>query len=208
MKKILVFGASGFLGSELISQLLQNDVKIYAISRTEKISQNPKLIWVESDVSDENRWKNLIDEVDIVVNLIGVLREDKERGITYESTILAPVKQIVNVMEASNNFKHTIFVSTHLTNTGTPEGYRNAKKEAENLLLNHLKQVSILRPTMMYGEGKPQSIVIKNNIMEKLNESSSNWHERPISVINVAKTVVNIINGNEKNIIYEVNDME
>lgn len=51
MKKILIAGASGFIGRALIERLLKHeDVQIVALSRTAKDSSHPRLEWKQCDL--------------------------------------------------------------------------------------------------------------------------------------------------------------
>jgi uncharacterized protein YbjT (DUF2867 family) len=51
MKKILIAGASGFIGKALIKELLLDEkIEIIALSRTEKTSSHPRLKWVVCDL--------------------------------------------------------------------------------------------------------------------------------------------------------------
>jgi uncharacterized protein YbjT (DUF2867 family) len=51
MRKILIAGASGFIGSALIERLLKHeDVEIVALSRGQKISNHPRLVWKRCDL--------------------------------------------------------------------------------------------------------------------------------------------------------------
>ena len=50
MRKILIAGASGFIGKAVIEHLLKLDVEIVALSRGQRQSENPKLKWVRCDL--------------------------------------------------------------------------------------------------------------------------------------------------------------
>lgn len=68
MKKplVLVTGASGFIGSKLISYLLKQDYRVVGLSRQkDKISNHHDLEWIQ----DFNELKT--DQIDYVINLAG-----------------------------------------------------------------------------------------------------------------------------------------
>ena len=51
MKKVLIAGASGFIGSALIERLLkQDDVEIVGLSRSARESSNPRIVWKKCDL--------------------------------------------------------------------------------------------------------------------------------------------------------------
>ena len=51
MKRVLVAGASGFIGEALIESLLKDEsIQVIALSRAKKTSQHPRLIWKKCDL--------------------------------------------------------------------------------------------------------------------------------------------------------------
>lgn len=54
MKRILLTGASGFLGTYLLQDLEKQDVTVYALSRNARESQSTKVKWLQADITDES----------------------------------------------------------------------------------------------------------------------------------------------------------
>ena len=80
MRVISIFGGTGFIGTELISQLVKMPFKIQLFTRDKKklsrIKQNSKLILIEfsqkSDLSSKLRGS------DVIINLVGILHETRK----------------------------------------------------------------------------------------------------------------------------------
>ena len=65
-ERVLVTGASGFIGSNLLNYLLEKDYEVIGLSRQKNLSKiHPHLIWIQT--LDELKH----DRIDYVVNLAG-----------------------------------------------------------------------------------------------------------------------------------------
>ena len=210
MKRILLFGASGFLGQSVVEKLLKNGHQLSALSRTGDFSNqerfDPRVHWMQGDLYQTQDWQDLLNSHDIVIDLVGIVKEVPEQGLTYEKVIVAAAKTIADTMEGRPDH-HLIFVSTNLSSTSTPKAYRMAKKEAEDYILGKDFQSSIVRPSFMYGERKAGSTEMAEKILSKLDPASPDWKNRPIQVGQVAETISKIVHGQTTKVIHENGEM-
>lgn len=210
MQNVLLFGASGFLGQAVMEELIEKGYKLTAITRsfdplnTKKF--RPDVNWVTADVYQVNEWKDLLEDHSIIINLIGIVQANPEKGLTFEKVITGAAKAIASPIVGKQDY-HYIFISTNLQNNSTPEHYRKAKKEAEDYLLRQVFKTSIVRPSMMYGKGKVGTTEKAQAILSKISPNSPSWLNRPIAVENVARTIATIVAGNTKQMIFENGDM-
>lgn len=79
--KILVTGGSGFLGAELVKQLVEagHDVRVIARSGAEKAEQAGAEI-LRGDLKDRAAIKKAMKGVEVVYHLAGLVTWDRERG--------------------------------------------------------------------------------------------------------------------------------
>lgn len=210
MKQILLFGGSGFLGQSLLEQLASQDVKVYAVTRklTDDLPQKKtkSIEWIEADLYQPSEWSYLLEDIDVVIDLVGIVREDREKGLTYQHVIFEAAKTIADAMEDSKG-KTFIYVSTNLNTDHTPEKYRQTKKETEDYLLNKAFSTVILRPGFMYGASRPEKVALAEKILGNLDQDSPAWAGRPILVDDVAKTIRTIILDEPERQIYELEHM-
>ena len=189
MKKILVTGACGFIGSHLVEELVKNNFKVKALvyynSRNsigllenldKSILKNIEIIF--GDIKDGEFLIKNSKNIDVIINLAALI------GIPYsyhapKSYIDTNVYGSYNVLNAarSNNIDHTIIISTsevygtaqeipiketHPLNAQSP--YAASKIGADQLALSFNKSfglpVSILRPFNTFGPRQSQRAII------------------------------------------------
>ena len=83
--KILVVGATGFIGSAVTARLASGGHEIAAVARRPNEAGWPPTKWVRLDIAqatDPAAWTNLLTGVDAVVNCAGTLQ-----GALGESTL-------------------------------------------------------------------------------------------------------------------------
>jgi len=77
MKTAVVSGASYGLGKEISKQLLENDFKVYGISRSDPKLNSKDFVWVQADLSQLQKLSEIADKIgenkiDLLVNNAGI----------------------------------------------------------------------------------------------------------------------------------------
>ena len=89
--EILLFGASGQIGRHLIRRLTRNNYKITAVTRNYhqkgyllKTQANPGYLnVVEANIFDVAKLNELVSNSNIVINLVGILTENKSNTFSF-----------------------------------------------------------------------------------------------------------------------------
>src|ERR1700683_1086925 len=63
MKRVLLTGASGFIGQPTINSLQRRGFEIYAISRKPIFETLPNVVWCEADLHDHSAIKELVSSI-------------------------------------------------------------------------------------------------------------------------------------------------
>ena len=132
IKKILITGASGYIGQKLISKLLQKNFELICIYRRNipaQYSQNKKIKWIKCDLSKSKI--NLRDGVQLhcVIHLCGITIG---RKASIDKFFRINELALINTLESvSNKTKKFIFLSSQYV-YGNPK----SKKISENFFLN------------------------------------------------------------------------
>jgi len=130
MKKVLITGADGFIGSHLTELLLDRDYKVRALSFynslnnwgwLEDIPATPNLEIVTGDIRDPHFVKHIMGDVDIVFHLAALI------AIPYsyhspDSYVDTNIKGTLNVCQAAKELG-----GIRVLNTSTSEVYGTAK---------------------------------------------------------------------------------
>tara|TARA_B100000768_G_C11281533_1_gene378914 strand:- start:1161 stop:2048 length:888 start_codon:yes stop_codon:yes gene_type:complete len=152
MRVISIFGGTGFIGTELISQLVKMPFKIQLFTRDKKklsrIKQNSKLILIEfsqkSDLSSKLRGS------DVIINLVGILHETRKVkfSIAHENFVEQIIKSALK-----ENIKRVIHISALGVNKKPASKYLISKYMSEAIIQNKFKMHNwtILRPSIVFG---------------------------------------------------------
>lgn len=178
MKKVVVTGATGLLGTNVIIKLLKDGYSVIALVRKESKyldEENENLNWIEANLSSD--LSQHLKNIDFVIHIaaetrMNLLTYDEYRKVNYDWTV-----DVFNQAQKSG-IKKFLFISSantlgfgSKTDPGSEEKrqkypftqswYAQSKLEAENYLLRNAKnmEVVILNPTFMIGayDNKPSS---------------------------------------------------
>jgi uncharacterized protein YbjT (DUF2867 family) len=90
-KKILVVGATGFLGKKILQNLVNEpNFQIRAMSRKEiKTDPNSKVEWVRADLLDRDSLETALKDIDIVVSSAnGYMKESLEMDLIGNKNLI------------------------------------------------------------------------------------------------------------------------
>lgn len=171
MKKILLTGATGFIGKALISELLKQKIELVASIRKENmvLPKNIKTINT-GELLPSTDWSAALTNVDVVVHLaarVHVMQDGSSNPLAeFRKTNTAATLNLAEQAAAAGATRF-IFISSIKANRGTQklltpndtsipdDPYGLSKYEAEQGLLAIAKQtkmdVIIIRPPLVYG---------------------------------------------------------
>ena len=176
MKRILVTGGTGLLGSHLVEQLIQNGYEVRALARKSSDTSHLKEVGVEIVIGDVEHYDSLVTAArgrDIVIHAAARVLPGWGRWENFESSIVKGTENLLNAsIEAG--VKRFVYVSSGSVMGKAamrdkpadesapcevemaPEAYYDcAKAQAEQLVLDYHKkgkiQTTVVRPCMIYG---------------------------------------------------------
>lgn len=171
--KVLVTGASGFVGSPLCLRLQTAGLDVIASSRTRV--EEPGIFYVRSpELGPEADWSDALSDIDAVVHLAGLahITSEKSNAQTDKKYLRVNAEGSQKLAEqcATAGVKHFVFLSScHavaaesddvLTDQTRPHpitAYGRSKLAAEDAIKDVLAGSdcgwTILRPPLVYGQG-------------------------------------------------------
>ncbi|WP_427705703.1 NAD-dependent epimerase/dehydratase family protein [Staphylococcus parequorum] len=167
MKKILLTGASGYIGSHLMNKLKDN-YEIIAISRNiENKSNEHNVTWKAADLFDLNEITGVMEDIDIAIYLVhSMMPSAKLTQASFEDmdALLAD-----NFAKAAsyNKVQHIVFMSGLIPNTSELSPHLRSRLECEQILGSYGVPVSTLRAGLIIGS-KGSSYPILKKLVERL----------------------------------------
>lgn len=162
---LIIFGGSGFIGQALCKEALNRHMSVVSISKhgkpksNDKWMSNPLITWCAIDVFKDDSWKYYLSSDTCCINLIGILFENKKKGLTYDKMIVEANRLISTEAEKKNC--PYLFLSAK----GGPCGYVKAKKAAEESLFDKNNPTIIIRSGLVTTKERPfayiQGLLIK-----------------------------------------------
>ena len=150
---VALFGGTGFVGKYILNALLNQQYNIYAFSRpqsTRKIAHIKNINIISGSIEDKNSIKQMLMDCTCVIYNIGIIREFKSQGITYQKLHFDYTKLIIDQAK-KYNIEHFILMSANgVKNQGT--GYQSTKYLGEKYLKNSGLNYTIFRPSLIFGK--------------------------------------------------------
>jgi uncharacterized protein YbjT (DUF2867 family) len=155
VKTALLFGASGLVGSHVLSQLISNNnySKIKLFVRSSIDISDPKIEIIQTDFNNlENHREDI--KGDDCFFCIGTTKKNSPDKNEYQRIELNIPKQVAQIAK-SNNIKSYFFVSSGYANSKSSGDYLKYKGLVEEEILNlGFSKTGILRPSFILGNRK------------------------------------------------------
>tara|TARA_Y100000589_G_scaffold28724_1_gene23903 strand:- start:31702 stop:32583 length:882 start_codon:yes stop_codon:yes gene_type:complete len=210
LKKIIVFGGSGFLGSHAADALSKfgHQVTIFDQINSPWINKDQKMI--TGDLMDRELISKILSEADIVYHFAGLsdLNSNLDQAVnTAKINILGTVQLLEECKKA--NIERFIYASSMYVNSNEGGFYKCSKQSCEEYIQEFQKlfnlNYTILRFGSLYGPRSNSSNglyrIIKKAIDTKIVEydGSENSLRGYIHVYDMAEACVDCLNDSFKN---------
>ena len=210
-KEILLFGATGQIGRNLIRKLTKNNYKIIAVTRNIhragyilKTQANPGYLeLIELKSFNINKIDELIKRSSICINLIGILYEKRKNEFKLIHSDLPAM-----LSKKANEFKLEKFI--HLSALGiedaTDSKYALSKLDGEKRIKKNFDKSIIIKPSIVYSvddkfSTKFMSLLSILPIMPLYYNGRTKFS--PIHVSDLVEVIYNLIIGKEQSLILE-----
>ena len=212
MKTALIFGSSGLVGKNLLSQVINNSnySKIKIFVRSSPDISDRKIEIINTDFKDLEIIKNLITGDDCFF-CIGTTKKNSPDKNEYRRVELDLPKKIAQISK-SNNVKSFIFVSSGFADPKNSGNYLKFKGLVEEEIKSlNFEKIGILRPSFLLGNRKEKRVGEKIGIfIFKLLSPifvGPIKKMKPIHSEKVAKAMIKIANEDIQKTIFESNEI-
>ena len=207
LKKVVVFGGNGFIGSYVVEELLKKGYEVISADLNSSKYVDDKY-FKKCDILDLNAVDNLIKDAHIVYNFAGFANLD--------DAIANPIKALelnvmgnMNILEACKNhhIKRFVYASSAYAMSDKGSFYGISKLTSEKLTEEYYKkfglEFTIVRYGSVYGERDYHNNYIYNLLKTSLQTNEINHSgdgkeiREYIHAADVAKLAVDIIKSDE-----------
>lgn len=193
--KVFLTGATGFVGQEVLKQLVAEKISVRCLVRPGSESSLPELPGVEihrGDATIPDSFAGSLKGCQAIINLIGIIREFPGRGITFQKMHVEATSNLVAAAQ-EQGVKRFIQMSANGTRPDGVTPYHQTKWQAEETIRNSALDWTIFRPSLIYG---PHDLFVNMlaGMMRKLPMmpvmGNGKYQLQPVSVEDVARGFV------------------
>ena len=181
-EKILITGASGFIGKSLLKKIDYDKYDVTILTRNpQKFGKEERFRVVEGDLSDQESLNRALSGIRVLINLAAEVRNQDK----LEETNVGGTKRLISAIREAKTVKQIVHLSSvgvvgmnyNLNPTSVDEQfpaepkneYERTKLLSEQLFLEFFKENpdlkwSVLRPTNVFGESHPFDALL--NLMQ------------------------------------------
>jgi len=232
MKKILITGASGFIGSFLVEEAIKRNYEVYAgVRNASKLTylKDSRIRFFKADLADKEAIKSSLTQVgkfDFIIHNAGVTKscgKNNFNKVNYQYT-----RNLIEVLFETNNIPDKfIQISSlaaygpgdektlkpiRLTDTPKPISLYGKSKLKTEQYIKSLKDFPylIFRPTGVYGPREKDYYVMFKSIKQGLETyiNTSKQHISFIYVKDLSRLVIGALNSNVTCKSYFVSDLK
>jgi len=154
MRKVAtVFGGSGFIGRHVVQRLAREDYVVRVATRDPMGAQGMhtmgrvgQIAGLAADVTDEAAVARAVEGASVVVNTVGILHGNF-------AAIQAAGPGRIGRLAAAAGVGRVVHISALGADPSSPSAYARTKAEGEAELLAAFPKATILRPSIVFGEG-------------------------------------------------------
>jgi len=162
MRKILIIGGTGFLGSAIVRELARRpasaDFQFTLPTRRREKAKHllvlPTADVVDADVHDPATLARLMQGQDAVISLVGILKggEGEPYGKGFARAHVELPQKIAAAARAAG-VRRVLHVSALKAAADAPSGYLRSKAAGEAVLKEAGLDLTIFRPSVIFGQG-------------------------------------------------------
>jgi uncharacterized protein YbjT (DUF2867 family) len=160
--RILLTGASGFIGQHLLHALLEEGHHVTCAVRKPGASNRPRLTFIQADFSkdtDKSVWLARLNGVDAVINTVGIFREAGAQ--TFARLHTETPRALFAACAESDHVQVVIQLSALGADREAETRYHLSKKAADDYLASLPLRAYIVQPSLVYGKEGASARVFK-----------------------------------------------
>lgn len=202
IKHITILGGAGFVGSALATKLDQAGYNVKVLARRRESSKHlillPNVQVAQCDVSDNLALKQALIGSDAVINLVGILHENRKN--TFENIHHQLPRRVAQMCEELG-ISRLIHMSALQASKTAPSQYLRSKAAGEAAVNEFSKKldITIFKPSVIFGRGDSflSLFAMLVKFLPAIFLAKPNAKFQPIWVEDVAQCFVNALENTD-----------
>jgi len=193
--KVFVTGGTGFVGSEVLRQLVAANYEVRVLMRRGSEGKLALRDGVEIHLGDATDPATLVEALagcDAVIHLVGIIREFPGQGITFERLHVEGTRNLLAAARAQG-VRRYLHMSANGTGPAGVTAYHRSKWQAEELVRASGLDWTIFRPSLIFGKGG-EFVTMLADLIRKLPVvpvfGDGQYRMQPVAVAQVAESFV------------------
>ncbi|WPZ36162.1 complex I NDUFA9 subunit family protein [Thalassobaculum sp. OXR-137] len=154
-KLVTVFGASGFIGRNIVRELAQRGVRVNAVCRDVEKAKFLKPMGVvgqvtpmRADVTDATAIARAVNGASAVINLVGILHQS---GRNTFDAVQATAPGVIAKAAKDAGAQAMVQISAIGADANSSSKYARSKAQGEDAVRAAFPEATILRPSIVFG---------------------------------------------------------
>jgi NADH dehydrogenase len=156
--RVLLTGATGYVGSYVLRELLRQDHTPRCLIRSSPadLAVNDDAIEVvEGDVTVPSSLSGAFVDCDAVIHLVGIIEERPARNVTFDRMHVDGTRHVVEAARDAGIDRY-IHMSANGARPDDATAYQRTKWEAEQIVTEaNFDHWTIIRPSLLFGKPDP-----------------------------------------------------
>lgn len=149
-ERVFVTGASGFVGSAVVRELIGRSFGVNALVRGRLGQTAGDIRAFKGDLFDAAALDEAMRGCAAVVHLVGIIMENPKKGVTFQRIHVEGTRGVVESAQRIG-VKRYIQMSALGTRANARSEYHKTKRQAEELVRASGLDWTIIRPSMIHG---------------------------------------------------------
>ncbi len=199
--RVLLTGATGYVGSHLLRALRPRDVEVRCLTRGASpslVETGPAIQHVTGDITQPETLEGAFDACDAVIHLVGIIEEHPSQGVTFERIHVDGTRNVVEAAQAAgvDRFVH---MSANGAREDAGTAYQTTKWRAEQIIREAgFAHWTVFRPSLLFGPPDPGRPEFASQLLRDLLRPFPIWpifgdgryEMQPVHVTEVASAFV------------------